>query len=245
MKKDDFGNRMKEYENVFRQSLPRRLPVILRVDGCHFHSYTRGMAKPFDEQLTKALWETCIYIAKQIMGCKIVYQQSDEISILITNYDKLTTQSWFDNNIQKMVSVFASMVTAKFNEEIRKYYPNKELATFDSRAWVLPHDEVTNYFLWRQQDATKNSISMIAQAHFPQKELQGFDGKQLQDKLFFERGINWNDLPIWQKRGVCITKQQFFKGEAQRSKWDVDFNTPIFSQNREYINHYVYLDRDE
>ncbi|TXK83437.1 tRNA(His) guanylyltransferase Thg1 family protein [Paenibacillus sp. N3.4] len=245
MKKDDFGNRMKEYENAFRNSLPRRLPVILRIDGCHFHTFTRGMKKPFDETLTNALWETCKFLAQNIMGCKIVYQQSDEISILLTNYDKLTTQSWFENNIQKMVSVSASMATAKFNEVIKPHYPDKPLATFDSRAWVLPHDEVTNYFLWRQQDATKNSISMVAQANFPHKQLQGLTGKQLQDKLFLEKGINWNDLPVWQKRGVCITKQQYFKGETQRTKWDVDHETPIFSQNRDYINEFVFLDKGE
>lgn len=245
MKMDDFGNRMKEYENAFRHSLPRRLPVILRIDGCHFHTFTRGMVKPFDEALTKALWETCKYLAHNIMGCKLAYHQSDEISLLLTNYDKLTTQSWFDNNIQKMASVSASMATAKFNEEIKKYYPDKNLAMFDSRSWVLPHDEVTNYFLWRQQDATKNSISMICQAHFSQKELQGLDGKELQDKLFLEKGINWNDLPVWQKRGACITKQTYTKGATQRSKWDVDLETPIFSQNRDYINQYVYLDRND
>lgn len=245
MKKDEFGNRMKEYEHAFRHSLPRRLPIIVRIDGCHFHSFTRGMKKPFDETLTHALWETCKYLAQNIMGCKIVYHQSDEISLLLTNYDKLTTQSWFENNIQKIVSVSASMATAKFNEEMRKIDPDTPLAIFDSRAWVLPHDEVTNYFVWRQQDATKNSISMVAQAHFPHNELQGLDGKQLQDKLFLEKGINWNDLPVWQKRGVCITKQPYYKGEALRSKWDVDHETPIFSQHREYVNQYVYLDKGE
>lgn len=245
MKKDDFGNRMKGYENIFRQTLPQRLPVIIRIDGSHFHTFTRGMIKPFDEVLIQAFWETCKYLAQNIMGCKLIYHQSDEISILLTNYDKLTTQSWFENNLQKMVSVSASMATAKFNEVIQKAFPDKPLATFDSRAWVLPHDEVANYFLWRQQDATKNSISMVAQASFAHKELQGLDGKKLQDKLFLEKGVNWNDLPIWQKRGACITKQYYKKGEALRSKWDVDFNTPIFSQNREYINQYVYLSKDE
>lgn len=245
MSKDDFGNRMKQYENAYRTYLPRRLPVILRIDGCHFHTFTREMKKPFDAQLASALWETCKYLASQIMGCKLVYHQSDEISILLTNYDKLTTQSWFDNNLLKMVSVSASMAAAKFNQEIGKYYPGKEPATFDSRAWVLPHDEVANYFVWRQQDATKNSISMMSQAHFSQMELQGLDGKQLQDKLFMEKGVNWNDLPVWQKRGVCITKQYYSKGTAQRSRWDVDPDTPIFSQDRNYINQHVYLDKDE
>ncbi|MUG21889.1 hypothetical protein GNQ08_05535 [Paenibacillus macerans] len=245
MKKDDFGNRMKGYENIFRQTLPQRLPVILRIDGSHFHSFTRDMKKPFDEALIQAFWETCKYLAQNMMGCKLIYHQSDEISILLTNYDKLTTQSWFENNLQKMVSVSASMATAKFNEVIKEAYPDKPLATFDSRAWVLPHDEVTNYFLWRQQDATKNSISMVAQANFPHEKLQGLDGGKLQDKLFLEKGINWNDLPVWQKRGACITKQFYKKGEAIRSKWDVDLNTPIFSQDREYINQYVYLSKDE
>ncbi|MFE5318602.1 tRNA(His) guanylyltransferase Thg1 family protein [Paenibacillus sp. NPDC056579] len=245
MSKDDFGNRMKQYEDAYRMYLPRRLPVVLRIDGCYFHTFTRGMNKPFDAQLTSALWETCKYLAAQMMGCKLVYHQSDEISILLTNYDKLTTQSWFDNNLQKMVSVSASMAAAKFNQEIGKYYPGKELAAFDSRAWVLPHDEVANYFIWRQQDATKNSISMMSQAHFPQKELQGLDGKQLQDKLFTEKGVNWNDLPVWQKRGVCITKQYYLKGTVQRSRWDADPDTPIFTQDRNYINQHVYLDKDE
>ncbi|MDQ0111277.1 tRNA(His) guanylyltransferase Thg1 family protein [Paenibacillus harenae] len=249
MKNDDFGNRMKGYEHAFRHSLPRRLPVLLRLDGCHFHTFTRGLNKPFDAKLTQAFWETCKYLAGQLMGCKLVYHQSDEISILLTNNDKLTTQAWYDNNIQKMVSVSAAMVTAKFNDIMRSVYPDKELAFFDSRAWVLPEDEVTNYFLWRQQDATKNSISMVAQAHFPQSELQGLDGKKTQDKLFTEKGINWNELPVWQKRGVCITKQPLQVGDVVRNRWEVDHETPVFSQNRAYINQYVYSsharDKDE
>ncbi len=116
---------------------------------------------------------------------------------------------------------------------------------FDSRAWILPHDEVANYFLWRQQDATKNSISMVAQAHFPHKQLQGLDGTKLQDKFFLEKGINWNDYPTWQKRGICITKQYYKKGDAERSKWDVDHETPVFSKNKPYINQYVYLDKED
>jgi tRNA(His) 5'-end guanylyltransferase len=237
-----FGDRMKDYENAYRIHLPKRMPVILRIDGTHFHSYTRGMKKPFDEDLVSAFWETCKYLAENIMGCKIVYHQSDEISLLLTNYDKLTTQSWFENNLQKLVSVSASMTTAKFNEIMRTKYPDKSLATFDSRAWVLPQDEVCNYFLWRQQDATKNSISMVAQANFPHKQLQGLNGDQMQDKLMLEKNVNWNDLPVWQKRGVCITKQYYNKGEALRSKWDIDQETPVFSQSRDYIEQYVYLD---
>lgn len=238
---DQFGDRMKGYENAYRVKLPKRLPVIIRIDGKAFHTYTRGMKKPFDEVLTNAMWETSKFLTANVMGCKLAYHQSDEISLLLTNYDKLTTESWFDNNLQKIVSIAASLTTAKFNELMRKKYPEKSFALFDARAWVIPHDEVCNYFLWRQQDATKNSISMVAQANFPHKQLQGLNGKQMQDKLMLEKEINWNDLPVWQKRGVCITKQYYNKGEALRSKWEVDHETPIFSQDRNYIEKYVYL----
>ncbi|MED3440265.1 tRNA(His) guanylyltransferase Thg1 family protein [Bacillus subtilis] len=238
---DNFGDRMKDYENAYRIKLPKRMPVLIRIDGKAFTNYTKGMKKPFDEDVTYAMWETCKYLAQNIMGCKLAYTQSDEISLLLTNYDKLTTESWFDNNLQKLVSVSASLATAKFNEVMRMKYPEKKLALFDARAWVLPKDEVCNYFLWRQKDATKNSISMVAQANFSHNQLQGLNGGQLQDKLFLERGTNWNDLPTWQKRGACITKVYFEKNGALRSKWDVDLETPIFSQDREYVEQYVYL----
>ncbi|MGD1416419.1 tRNA(His) guanylyltransferase Thg1 family protein [Bacillus stercoris] len=238
---DKFGDRMKGYENAYRTHLPKRIPVIIRIDGKTFHTYTRGMEKPFDEYLSDAMWRTCIYLAQNIMGCKLAYTQSDEISLLLTNYDKLTTEAWFDNNLQKLVSVSASLATAKFNEIMRLKYPEKQLALFDARAWVLPKDEVCNYFLWRQQDATKNSISMVAQANFPHKQLQGLNGGQLQDKLYLEKEINWNDLPTWQKRGACIKKHYYEKNGALRSEWDVDLETPIFSQDREYVEQYVYL----
>lgn len=243
MKFDDFGDRMKGYENTYRIKLTKRMPVIIRIDGCHFHTYTKGLAKPFDMTLAHAFWETCKYLANNIMGCKLIYHQSDEISLLLTNYDKLTTESWFDNNLQKIASVSASMATAKFNELIYSYSGSK-LAIFDSRVWILPHDEVANYFLWRQQDASKNSVSMVAQSNFSHKSLQGLNGKQMQDKLFVEKGINWNDLPVWQKRGVCITKQTYKYGETDRTKWVVDHDTPIFSQDRNYIEQYVYLDKE-
>lgn len=242
---DKFGNRMKGYENAYRTKLPQRMPVIVRIDGKAFHTYTKGMKRPFDETLADAMWETCQYLAKNVMGCKLAYTQSDEISLLITNYEKLTTQSWFDNNLQKIVSVAASLATAKFNEVMKETYPDKELALFDARAWVVPQDEVNNYFLWRQQDATKNSISMVAQANFPHKSLQGLNGKQMQDKLMLERDVNWNDLPVWQKRGVCIVKEIYTKNGALRSRWAVDEDTPVFSQDTDYINGLVYPVKEE
>ncbi|SFS30581.1 tRNA(His) guanylyltransferase Thg1 family protein [Marininema halotolerans] len=238
-KHDDFGERMKEYEFASRTHLPRRLPVLIRIDGCHFHSFTRGMDKPFDFGLIQSFWETCCYLGQMIMGCQLIYHQSDEISLLVTNDHKLSTESWFKNNVQKIVSVSASLATAKFNEAIKKHHPKTPLATFDSRAWVLPSDEVANYFIWRQQDATKNSISMLAQTQFTQSELTGLNQSNLQDKLLIEKEINWNDLPIWQKRGICIRRVSYQKGNAERTRWEVDHETPIFSKEREYIHQFI------
>ena len=238
---DDFGKRMKTYENSYRFTLPRRMPVILRIDGCHFHTFTKGMDKPFDDKLIEAFWETCKFLGENIMGAKLIYHQSDEISILITNYDTIQTDSWFSNNLQKMASVSASMAAAKFNEVIRKSYPDKELAFFDSRAWVIPQDEVNNYFTWRQQDASKNSISMAAFANFAHKDLHGLSGNQLQEKLFSEKGINWDKFPTWKKRGACIIKKEYLKENAMRRRWETDLDIPLFSKDRNYVERYVYL----
>lgn len=240
--KDNFGNRMKDYENAYRNKMPKRMPVLLRIDGKAFHTYTKGMQKPFDLDLNEAMWETTKFLCQNIMGAKIGYHQSDEISILITNYDKLTTETWFDNNIQKIVSVAASLATAKFNEVMKKKYPEKELAFFDCRAWVLPKEEVNNYFLWRQQDATKNSISMVAQYYFSPKELHKKTGHQKQEMLMLQKGVDWNELPTWQKQGACIVKEKYEKNGALRTRWTADEETPIFSQNPEYINKFVCLE---
>lgn len=243
MIQDSLGSRMKQYENAFRFYLPKRLPVIIRIDGTHFHTYTRGMNKPFDEELSNAFWETAKFLAQNIMGCKLIYHQSDELSLLLINYERLTSESWFDNNLQKLASVSASLATAKFNEIM--FLKTGKLATFDSRAWVLPMNEVVNYFMWRQQDAMKNSVSMVAQAHFKHRELQGLNKSQLQDKLIQEKGINWNNLPVWQKRGACIVKREYEKGDVIRRKWEVDFETPVFSEDRLYIERHIYVQNQQ
>lgn len=241
MTKDNLGNRMKDYEDITRNYLPKRTPVILRIDGKAFHSFTRGLEKPFSTLLAACFWETAKYVAKEIMGVRLAYHQSDEVSFLLTNYEKLTTESWFDNNIQKMVSVASSLFTYKFNQLTHALIDKPAL--FDCRAFVLPKEEVVNYFIWRQQDATKNSVSMVAQANFPHKQLQGLNGKQMQEKLFQEKGINWNDIPIWQKRGACILKKSYTKVvnevEATRTMWDVDREIPIFTQDRNYIEKFI------
>lgn len=243
---DAFGNRMKRYEDAYRVYLPEKMPVVIRIDGRAFHTFTKGLEKPFDSKLIEMMWETSKFLCANIQGCKLAYHQSDEISLLVTNYDDSDTESWFQNNLQKIVSNSASLATAKFNELRAQFFPNKKLALFDSRAYVLPKEEVARYFLWRQQDASKNSISMVAQANFPHKQLQGLNGAQMQEKLFQEKGINWNNIDTWKKRGACIVKKQVkinegTEKEAIRNKWVVDQEIPIFSKDWDYINQFVYI----
>ena len=237
----DLDTRMKSYENVNRQYLSRRLPVIIRLDGKSFHTFTKGLVKPWDHHLKVCMLYTAEKLCDEIMGAKMAYWQSDEISILITDYDALNTDPWFNKCIQKMVSISSSIATAYFNDMHQKILKNHvdyhKLALFDSRAFVLPPNEVCNYFLWRQRDATKNSVNMLSQSQFSHKELQNLNTSQLQEKLFTEKGINWNDIDTWKKRGACVI--------SKLSRWTVDDEIPIFSKDRNYVNKLVYLDGDK
>ncbi len=247
MKKlDALGDRMKSnYENRSRFLLPSRGYTVIRVDGKAFHTYTRGLLRPFDIGLIEDMDTTAAYLCKNIMGAKFAFVQSDEISILLTDFEEIGTQSWFDNNLQKMCSVSASMATNAFNRARldRIASPNVRFAEFDSRVFQIPSKgEVENYFIWRQQDATRNSISSAAQALYSPKELFGKSTDE-QQELIFQKGINWNDYPVKQKRGRIILKETYEKelGEneksqsAIRTRW-VSCEPPIFTQEREYLS---------
>lgn len=283
--KDSLGNRMKGYENISRIYLTRRCPVIIRIDGKAFHSFTRGFKRPFDDILIKSMQETAKYLCENIQGCKLAYTQSDEISLLLVDYEKITSQAWFENNLQKIVSIAASIATLAFNKifaELFNKWGNDNLpdwdmggtneavnqslldlcniyskaqnkgAMFDARAFILPKEEVCNYFIWRQQDATRNSIQMVAQSEFSHKELQGKNCNQLQDMLHEQKDINWNDFCTVYKRGSCIIKENYAinlpvggmieDGEEDtvwRSRWVIDEDIPIFTQDREYIEKLI------
>jgi len=250
--KDSLGDRIKGYEDSYRVTLPGRLPIILRLDGKAFHSYTKGLKRPVDESLVNAMNETAKYLCQSIQGCQIAYVQSDEISLLLNNFKTLDTQSWYDNTLQKMVSVSAAMASAKFTSISDTIFGYMKLAMFDSRAFILPKEEVCNYFIWRQQDATRNSVQMLARSLYSHKALENKDNSELQE-LCFQKGINWNDCPISQRRGRCLVKTQVWKEglnpktgekmEAMRSEWVVDESIPIFSRDRNYIDQYILSDK--
>jgi len=267
--KDDLGDRMKDYEVRTKMFLPRRTYAIIRLDGKAFHTYTRGLERPFDEGFADDMNETAKYLCENIQGAQFAYVQSDEISILITDFKKITSSAWFDNQIQKMASISASMAAAKFNQlrVKRKFeYTFKDfeyqgggedyvldvlskdkLAAFDARVFSIADPfEVHNCFVWRQKDATRNSISMAAQSLYSHKELQGKSSNEMQE-MIFQKGINWNEYPERFKRGGFICKEKYmagvtggsdvpenFKlGPVERSRWAI-VDPPIFTKEKEF-----------
>jgi tRNA(His) 5'-end guanylyltransferase len=239
--KTSLGDRMKMYEGAFKASLPARMPVVLRIDGKAFHTYTHGCQKPFDAQLISAMDNVAKALCEQIQGAQIAYVQSDEISVLIHGYKKFESSSWFDNQIQKMVSVAASIAAGQMTALSPTIFNGQvKIAAFDARAFILPEAEVCNYFLWRQQDATRNSIQMLARSLYSHKELDNKNGSQLQEMCFL-KGKNWNSVPTYQKRGRCIVKENYTvaDSDAVRSRWSVDDEIPVFSENRDYINQHL------
>jgi len=242
------AKRMKEnYEARSKQFLMRRCPTIIRLDGKAFHTYTRGLDKPFDEGLMEDMASTTAFLCENIQGVKCGYTQSDEISLLLTDYDKLETSAWFDYNVQKMTSIASSLATAKFNQlRMRRVYDeskgtitpysNQTLAFFDARVFqISDKEEVVNYFLWRQRDAEKNSVAMLAQSLYSHKELHKKNGSDMQE-MCFQKGHNWNDLSPQKKRGSFIVKQVFeTENKATRTKWEMVEDTPFFGKDRESI----------
>lgn len=227
--KDSLGDRMKgQYENRTRFSLPRRTYTIVRCDGKAFHTFTRHCQKPYDMNLVLAMDAAMMALVREAQGVAFAYVQSDEISVLLTDFATNTTEAWFDGNIQKIVSVAASVATAAFNSAYAGSRTSMP-AHFDARVFTIPDStEVENYFIWRQQDATRNSISGLAQAHFSAKQLHGVNNAGMQDLLVLEKGINWNDRPAEEKRGRCAVYDE--------QAWRVDREIPVFTQEREYLS---------
>ena len=246
------------YEDRAKTYLVRRMPVVIRLDGKAFHTFTRGFDKPFDDVMMQTMQQTTLKLCQEIQGCVFGYTQSDEITLILVDYNDINTDAWFDYSTQKMCSVAASMCTLYFNqifsemvdvfiansdvtpeeEKLERVY-NRAIekgALFDARAFNIPVEEVTNCVLWRQQDATRNSISSLAQSKFSHKELQGKNSSQMQDMLMEKFGINWNNLTIPQKRGTAVYKRTI----DDVSEWIIDYQMPILKgEDRNYVEHLI------
>lgn len=250
----DLGDRMRIYEEASRYVLPRRLPIIIRVDGKAFHTYTRGCKKPFDEGVDVAMDAAARALCEGIGGSQLAYVQSDEVSVLMHCYKKLDSQPWFANEVQKIVSIAASIASVAFTLESNRIWENSgksnlvfgalKPAHFDARVFVLPEAEVCNYFIGRQQDAIRNSVSALAQSMYSNKQLHGKSTKSRYD-MCFEKGVNWDELPMYQQRGRCALKAPMLAGTEQTDRmiWLIDRNIPAFTQDRAYIEKH--LEREE
>lgn len=268
--RDDIGVRMKDfYEQIPKTKLMRRCPVAIRIDGKAFHTYTRNFKRPFDSVLMRAMQETMKYLCENIQGCVLGYTQSDEITLILVDYEKINSSAWFDYEVQKLCSVSASMATMRFNQvfarlvqevkeegtEDSKYIKVLDKACetgamFDSRCFNIPKEEVTNLIYWRQLDASRNSVQMVGHANFSQKQMHGKSTSDIQDMLMLEKNINWNDLPVACKRGSCCIRGQADENtsctEGSRTEnsrgWMIDNDIPIFKgEAREYVDRLIYI----
>lgn len=217
----NLGERMKDYETRSRRYLQRRVPVIVRVDGRAFHTFTRKMEKPFSVLLSGAMETAARALADDMQGFKVGYVQSDEASFLLTDYDNINTGAWFDYCQNKVESISASIMTAAFNEAIGA------TANFDARSFNIPKEDVINYFLWRAKDWHRNSINMYASSFFSQKQLHKKSTAHKHEMLH-EIGKNWTkDVPERFRNGVWFTKN----GTA--------FAEPNYAAVKEIINEYL------
>ena len=196
------SDRIKRYESASHQELTIRLPVMIRLDGRAFHTYTRGMDKPFDANIMNAMVSSALIVAKEMQGFKAAYIQSDEASFVITDYDTTETQGWFDYDLQKIVSISAAVMSIEFNEQM----DNGKKAVFDSRAFNVPVDDVANAFLWRAKDWERNSLQMYARSVFSSKQLHGKKRADIHEMLH-QAGLNWaTDLTEQEKNGTFIIR---------------------------------------
>jgi tRNA(His) 5'-end guanylyltransferase len=258
------GDRIKAYESAYNYKFPIRLPLILRLDGVHFHTNVKKWKckKPFDDHLINAMQMTALYLCENISGAQIAYTQSDEITILVRDDMSNDSQPWHGKELNKIMSVAASKATNAFNYFYFSMGDSstpapigiKELAEFDCRGFIVPEYDIYNVFLWRQRDCEKNSVQMLARSLFSQKQLHGKNGSQMQDMMMLEHQVNWNDLETTKKRGSCIIKKEadrevpardsrgsVIEGETQiitRPTWIIDNEIPILSQDPDYINRF-------
>lgn len=243
-----FDERMKSYEAPYMQHTVPCVPIVIRVEGCHFHTFTRGFARPFDPLLMRTMQQTMLDLCTGITGAVFGYTQSDEITVVCRLADPVAGSEYFEGRVQKILSVTASKTTVSFNRHLTDnvsllqadasafpgasdpnvYRRRLMTAEFDARVMNIPDSDLYNCLIWRQADATRNSLSMLAQSYFTQKELQGKKREDLMDMLVLQKGVNWNDLEVPKKRGSCCYRMDVGKTHP---KWVLDTGMPILSSD--------------
>jgi tRNA(His) 5'-end guanylyltransferase len=200
----DIGTRFKtNYEAPACHHLTRRTPVVVRVDGRAFHTFTRNFERPFSYQFSTSMTNAAMYVASQMQGFKLGYVQSDEASFLLTDYDNFQTEPWFGYRKSKVETISASLMTVAFANCMKRCGVT-DWATFDARAFNIPESEVANYFLWRARDWHRNSVMMYARSHFSHQLLQGRTITDIHEMLH-DAGHNWtSDLMADERNGTFL-----------------------------------------
>lgn len=248
---DTFGERMKNYEYVTRNYLTNRVPVIIRIDGKAFHNFTKGLDKPCDKVFLQAMAQTTKELCEQIPRVIIGYTQSDEISLVMMNTSNKNSDLWFSNNLSKVISVSASIATLEFNKAFgnlaiqfdmdngtmfdnpakdSKYRSKIFTACFDSRAFNIPEEEIINYFIWRQKDCQKNAVSSTARTMFSHSELLNLNQQQQKDKMFNEKGFDFNNAFTQDFKTGCV----FIKEKAERVGYD-NFGKKFVAMSNKWV----------
>ena len=230
---------MKMYEAITAgQMLIPNLPVMVRIDGKAFHTWTRGLERPYSEPLQNLFDDVTGYLVSAT-NAVIGYTQSDEISLILWNYEKPDSQIMFDGNVAKLTSVLASMATARFNQLAPLHLPQKDgvLAFFDARVWNVPSaEEAINCLIWRELDATRNSIQSAAYALYSQNQLHKVNTSEMQE-MIFQKGVNWNDYPARFKRGG------YFKRRLIERQFTADELTNLPPQHEAHANPHLTIKR--
>lgn len=250
---DSLGNRMKEYEAVTTGlKLVPKEPIIIRLDGIAFHTFTKGMKKPFDSVLSYAMAEATLQLCKSIPTCVFGYTQSDEITLVLKLPDRIKSQSYYNNKMHKQISASASKAANKFmeafikdvesriehgiitDEEAKKYRRKYFKADFDSRVFNMPEWDIINNIIWRQQDCIRNSIEALGQSKFSSKQLHKKSCNDIKEMLLKTYDIDWNNALIRYKHGIAVYKVESDK-KADRKDWVTDFNMPIITEDRQWF----------
>lgn len=253
----NLGDRMKYYESVYNTTLKTGMPVIIRLDGRAFHTFTKRFVKPFDKVFVETMCGTMLYLCRNIAHCVFGYTQSDEITLILLDYDTEESKPWLNYRTQKLCSLSAAMATAVFNRLYEKNVKalgekdryvlrdtgELELAMFDSRCFNITEEDVVNCLIWRQRDAQRNSVSAMAHKYLTKAEVYKCNTAELRKMIKEKTGLSWEDYPIGLQRGFCAVRKPVEihteNGVAVRKKWLLDSDIPIFEENKAYITEII------
>lgn len=248
-RRDSLGDRMKSYEEGTRYILSGRVPVIIRVDGKAFHTYLKSVPS-FTSSVNEVMDRVAQALCENIQGAQVAYVQSDEVSVFVHGYKSENSSSWFDNLLQKMCSVAASIASATFTmESWRIWFPRSDRMTasladiepayFDARVFTLPEHEVCNYFIWRQQDAVRNSVQTFARTLFSHKQVDGKNQLEMKE-MCRAKGHEWDELSLELQRGRAVYRVTEERAPGViRSRWDVDRKIPLFTEDRMFVDRHL------